>query len=110
MSGAAVSVGPLSDVAPGAVRAVRVAGVAIAVVHTADGQVFAVDDRCTHGTVALSEGEVEGCCLECSLHGSRFDLRTGEPVNLPATRPVRVHAVEVRDGDVYVTVNQGDGQ
>ena len=59
--------------------------------------------------VALSEGEVEGCTLECWLHGSRFDLRTGKPTGLPATEPVATFPVEVRtepDGTsaVYVDV------
>ena len=52
--------------------------------------------------VALSEGEVDGCTIECWLHGSRFDLRTGKPTGLPATEPVATFPVEVRDGDIYV--------
>ena len=55
--------------------------------------------------IALSEGEVDGCTLECWLHGSRFDLRTGEPTGLPATEPVPVYPVEIRDGDVYVSLD-----
>ena len=72
-----------------------------------DGEeVFAVENVCSHAEVALSEGEVErtdgGCQIECWLHGSMFDLRTGKPTNLPATEPVATFAVDVRDGDVYV--------
>ena len=72
-----------------------------------DGEeVFAVEDVCSHAEVALSEGEVAsndgGCQIECWLHGSMFDLRTGKPTNLPATEPVATFAVDVRDGDVYV--------
>jgi 3-phenylpropionate/trans-cinnamate dioxygenase ferredoxin subunit len=52
--------------------------------------------------VALSEGEVDDCTLECWLHGSRFDLRTGKPTGLPATEPVATFPVEVRDDGVYV--------
>ena len=68
---------------------------------------FAVEDICSHAAVALSEGEVEGCTIECWLHGSRFDLRTGKPTGLPATEPVSTFPVEVRanpDGtsDIYV--------
>ena len=48
-------------------------------VRTADGDVHAVDDTCSHANVSLSEGELDGCTLECWLHGSRFDLRTGTP-------------------------------
>ena len=65
-------------------------------------EVFAVQDLCTHAAVALSEGEVEDCTVECWLHGSRFDLRTGKPTGLPATEPVATFPVEVRGDDVYV--------
>ncbi len=67
-------------------------------------EVFALQDLCSHASVALSEGEVEDCTVECWLHGSRFDLRTGKPTGLPATEPVATFPVDVRDGDVYVDV------
>ena len=66
--------------------------------------VYALQDQCSHAAVALSEGEVEDCQIECWLHGSRFDLRTGKPTGLPATEPVATFPVEVRDQDVYVDV------
>jgi 3-phenylpropionate/trans-cinnamate dioxygenase ferredoxin subunit len=75
----------------------------IAVVHTDNGEVYAIRDVCSHAEVPLSEGEIEGCTLECWLHGSRFDLRTGAPTGLPATEPVPVYPVEIRDDDdIYV--------
>ncbi len=68
-----------------------------------DGEeIFAVEDQCSHAAVALSEGDVENCTVECWLHGSRFDLRTGKPIGLPATEPVATFPVELRGGDVYV--------
>ena len=66
------------------------------------GEFFAVQDLCSHAAVALSEGEVADCQIECWLHGSRFDLRTGKPTGLPATEPVAVFPIEVRDGEIYV--------
>ena len=63
---------------------------------------FALQDLCSHAEVPLSEGEVADCTVECWLHGSRFDLRTGKPTGLPATEPVATFPVEVRDGDIYV--------
>ncbi|MBT8227359.1 MAG: non-heme iron oxygenase ferredoxin subunit [Dactylosporangium sp.] len=95
----------VTELPRGTVRAVDVDGVAVALVRTAEGDLHAVSDQCSHARVPLSEGEVDGCALECWLHGSRFDLRTGQPHNLPATTPVRVYPVEVREGNVYVTVN-----
>jgi 3-phenylpropionate/trans-cinnamate dioxygenase ferredoxin subunit len=65
-------------------------------------EVFALDNECSHASVALSEGEVADCQIECWLHGSMFDLRTGKPTNLPATEPVATFPVDVRGTDVYV--------
>jgi 3-phenylpropionate/trans-cinnamate dioxygenase ferredoxin subunit len=97
-------VGAADDVAKGAAISVEVAGTGIAVVRADDDNFYAVRDECSHAAVALSEGEVDGCTLECWLHGSRFDLRTGKPTGLPATEPVSTFPVEVRGTDVYVDV------
>ncbi len=70
------------------------------------GEVFAIYDVCSHQDVPLSEGEVEDCTVECWLHGSRFDLRSGKPTGLPATRPVPVYPVKIDGDDVLVAVNQ----
>ena len=102
-------VGRTTDVAKGSAISAEVDGVDIAVVHADDGNFYAVRDECSHAAVALSEGEVDGCTLECWLHGSRFDLRTGEPTGLPATKPVATFAVEIRDGDLYVSTTPSNG-
>ena len=93
-----VEVCKLGDVEPEGALGVKVDDQPVAVVRTEDGEVFALEDVCSHGQVALSEGEVDGCTLECWLHGSRFDLRDGRPLCPPATDPVPVFAVRV-DGD-----------
>jgi 3-phenylpropionate/trans-cinnamate dioxygenase ferredoxin subunit len=98
-----------AEVSKGSVVAIEVGNVPLAVVHCDDGSFHAVYDECSHAQIALSEGEVDGCTLECWLHGSRFDLRTGEPSGLPATEPVPVYPVEVRDGDLYVTLEPRNG-
>jgi 3-phenylpropionate/trans-cinnamate dioxygenase ferredoxin subunit len=102
-------VGSADDVAKGTSISVEIDGVAIAVVHGDDGNYYAVRDECSHASVALSEGEVDGCTLECWLHGSRFDLRTGEPTGLPAVEPVAIYPVEVRGGDIYVSNTPSNG-
>ena len=66
------------------------------------GEVFALSDVCSHADVALSEGDVEDGKIECWLHGSLFDRRTGEPSGLPATRPVPTYPVTVEGDDVLV--------
>jgi len=88
---------------------VDIDGTAIAVAHAEDDNFYAVYDECSHASVALSEGEVYDRTIECWLHGSCFDLRTGEPTALPATEPVPVYPVEVRDGDVYVSLTPSNG-
>jgi 3-phenylpropionate/trans-cinnamate dioxygenase ferredoxin subunit len=94
----------LADLAEGSVVAVDVDGEPVAVVRSG-GEVFAISDICSHADVPLSDGEVADCEIECWLHGSRFDLRTGKPSGPPATVAVPVYPVQVRDGDVLVDVS-----
>jgi len=104
-----VRVCPAAEIAKGSVVAVQVGELPIALVHCDDDTYHAVYDECSHAQIALSEGEVDGCTLECWLHGSRFDLRTGKPSGLPAMEPVPVYPVEIRDGDLYVTLEPANG-
>jgi 3-phenylpropionate/trans-cinnamate dioxygenase ferredoxin subunit len=90
----------LTDVPDGGAVAVEVDGVELALVRDGD-VVYAVADECSHAAIPLSEGEVEGNEIECWLHGSRFDLRTGKPVNLPATEPVQTFPTTI-DGDTVL--------
>ena len=106
---ATVRVAAATEIAKGTAISVEVDGTPIAVVHTDDDEFHAVHDECSHAAIPLSEGEVDGCTLECWLHGSRFDLRTGEPTGLPATEPVAVYPVEIRDGDIYVDLDPSNG-
>ncbi|MBS4753931.1 non-heme iron oxygenase ferredoxin subunit [Nocardioides sp. zg-ZUI104] len=103
----------LSEIDTDEARAVTVGGVelALAKVEPADGgaEVFALQDLCSHAAVPLSEGDVVDGTVECWLHGSCFDLRTGKPANFPATEPVATFPVELRPDpsgaiDVYVDV------
>ena len=71
-----------------------------------NGDIHAVYDICSHAEVALSEGDIEGGTVECWLHGSRFDLKTGQPTGLPATRPVPVYKTNIDNGDVYVALEK----
>ena len=86
----------------GAVR-VEVAGKPICLARTL-GEVLAVSDICSHADVSLSEGDVEDGTVECWLHGSRFDLRSGKPTGLPATKPVATYPVTIEGDDVLVDV------
>ncbi|MBD0322879.1 MAG: bifunctional 3-phenylpropionate/cinnamic acid dioxygenase ferredoxin subunit [Aldersonia sp.] len=77
----------------------------VAIFHTEDGQVYAIDDTCTHQDASLSDGWLEGCEVECPLHASRFDLRTGKVDAPPAKRPVRTHQVMISDGIIHVALS-----
>lgn len=93
-----LTLGTVSEVPLGTVRRYDVDGLAIVVAHTDQG-IFALEDRCSHADVALSEGELEGCLLECWLHGSAFDVRTGEPQSLPAITPVKTYSITADTSD-----------
>ena len=84
---------------------VLIDGVPVAIVRS-DGEYYAIHDVCSHANVALSEGEIEGQTIECWLHGSRFDMRTGEPTGLPAITPVDVYPVTIEGDDVYVDTSR----
>jgi 3-phenylpropionate/trans-cinnamate dioxygenase ferredoxin component len=95
----------LSDLEPGAAARFEVGDRILAVVRLGD-EVYALGDRCSHADVSLSEGEVDPDTghLECWKHGSSFDVRTGEPDSLPATKPVPTYEVVVDGDDVKVVV------
>ncbi len=91
----------LSELAEDSAMRVELAGKAVCLARSG-GEVFAISDICSHADVALSEGDVEDGKIECWLHGSLFDLRTGQPTGLPATRPVPTYPVTVEGDDVLV--------
>jgi 3-phenylpropionate/trans-cinnamate dioxygenase ferredoxin subunit len=107
MSPAAVRVAALDELAYGESTRVDIDGRTLAVVRLGE-QVYVIGDRCSHADVSLSEGEVDAdaCTIECPKHGSEFDLRTGEPLSLPAVRPVPRYQVTVVDGDVLVELSE----
>ncbi len=100
-----VRVCSLAELAEDTPRRVDLDGVPVSLVRT-EGEVFAINDICSHANVSLSEGEVEDCRIECWLHGSSFDLRTGKPSGLPAIKPVPVYPVKIEGDDVLVSVTQ----
>jgi 3-phenylpropionate/trans-cinnamate dioxygenase ferredoxin component len=89
-----------AELPPGEATTVQ-ADVAIAVFNV-DGEFLAIDDTCTHQDASLADGWLDGCAVECPLHASCFDLRTGLVSGPPAKVPVRTHRVTVEDGVVHV--------
>lgn len=90
----------VTDLPPG--ESVRIQADVPIAVFNADGDLYAIDDTCSHQDASLSDGWLEGCFVECPLHAALFDLRTGMPSCLPAKKPVRTHMVLVHDGYIYV--------
>ena len=93
----------LTDLSDDQPLRVELDDVDVAVIRT-EGEVFAIHDECSHASIPLSEGDVDSCHVECWLHGSRFDLRTGKPDVLPATESVPVYPVRIDGDDVLVDV------
>lgn len=100
-----IRVCPLAELPAGEVLRLDMSP-AISIFHSEDGELFAVDDTCTHQKASLADGWLEGCEVQCPMHSAVFNLRTGEPEGPPATEPLRTHQVSVIDGDIYLTVSR----
>jgi 3-phenylpropionate/trans-cinnamate dioxygenase ferredoxin subunit len=94
------------EVEPGTAKRVEVDGEEIAIVNLR-GEFYAISDVCSHEYASLSEGWVdeEDETIECPLHGSRFNVKTGEVLSLPAVYPIKTYELKVEDGDIYVKVD-----
>lgn len=100
-----IQVAKVDDVPPGSATVVDVKGVEIALINSG-GNFHAIGNECTHAGASLGEGDlIEDNQLECPLHGSVFDITTGEPVVGPADEPVPVYPVSVEDGVVKIAVD-----
>jgi 3-phenylpropionate/trans-cinnamate dioxygenase ferredoxin subunit len=93
----------LADVPEDGALGVEVQGTPVAIIRV-DGEIFALRDVCSHEEVPLSEGDIYDHTVECWLHGSCFDLRTGKPTGPPATKPVPTYPVKTDGDDVYVSL------
>jgi 3-phenylpropionate/trans-cinnamate dioxygenase ferredoxin subunit len=92
----------LADLPAGEMRLIDADGRKVGVFHCADGELYAIEDRCSHDDGPLAEGEFDpaACTVECPRHGSLFDITTGKPRTLPAYRPVDTFEVLVDDDEV----------
>ena len=96
----------IDELAEGAMRLIDADGRKIGVFRCADGELMAIEDRCSHDDGPLAEGEFDpaSCTVECPRHGSLFDLRTGRPKTLPAYRPVETFDVRLEDDEVKLSI------
>jgi 3-phenylpropionate/trans-cinnamate dioxygenase ferredoxin subunit len=100
-----IDICPLDELPPGAMRVVEWEDLEIAVVNC-KGELFAIEDRCSHDNGPLAEGELheDDCTIECPRHGSLFELRTGKPITLPAYVPIETYPVSVEDDIIKLEV------
>ena len=96
----------LADLPDQGTLGVELQGVPIVLVKTG-GEVFALSEFCTHEDVSLVDGEIYDHTVECWLHGSCFDVRSGTPTGPPATRPLATYQVSIDGDDVYVALPSG---
>ena len=94
-------VGKIDDVPLGTAKVYEVGDRAVAVCNVG-GQLYAIDDVCTHDEGSLDQGELEGFEIECPRHGARFDVRTGEVKALPAVLPIDTFGVRVEGDDIEI--------
>jgi 3-phenylpropionate/trans-cinnamate dioxygenase ferredoxin subunit len=76
----------------------------ICLAHAEDGNLYAINDICTHEEFSLSDGELWGLDVECPQHGSRFNLVTGKVTGLPAVIPAKTYPVTIEGNDVFIEV------
>jgi len=99
-----VKVADLDDCAPGTLTPAEANGEHI-VLANVEGDIYAVEDECSHQEYPLSDGELDGTTLECIYHGACFDVTDGSATQLPAIKGVKSYDVEVRDSEIYVSVD-----
>ena len=102
---AEIEVCPVEELPPGTMKLVRT-GLLDVGVYNCDGDLVAIEDRCSHDDGPLAEGEFDAstCTVECPRHGSLFDLTTGRPKTLPAYAPVRTFPVSIEDDTITLEV------
>jgi 3-phenylpropionate/trans-cinnamate dioxygenase ferredoxin component len=98
-----VKVGETGDWAPepGQVKVIMPRGERIAVCNV-DGELYAIDDVCTHDGGSLDQGELLGDQIECPRHGALFDVRTGKALTLPAIHPIKTYPLKVEGNDILI--------
>lgn len=100
---ASLSVAKLSEIAPGTTRRVTVGGEQVLLCNVA-GEIYAIEDVCTHDGGALDQGGLDGCTIMCPRHGAFFDVRSGAALTLPAILPVGTFPVRIAGDDIFIDV------
>ncbi|PKK83155.1 MAG: biphenyl 2,3-dioxygenase [candidate division Zixibacteria bacterium HGW-Zixibacteria-1] len=105
MTGQFVKVCRVEDILAGATRVVEIEGRTILLAKL-NGEVFALQNMCTHDGGLLGDADIIDGQIECPRHGARFDIKTGEATQMPAVAELDTYEVKIEDGDVYVAVDK----
>ena len=101
MSPSFIAVARQDELSPGKMMRVEISGRRYLIAQVED-EYFAVDDNCSHEDSSLYLGCLQGDMIRCSLHGSRFSLRTGQPVEEPADEAIGTYALKLQDGQIWI--------
>jgi nitrite reductase/ring-hydroxylating ferredoxin subunit len=96
-----VKVADTKDIEPSQMKAVEVGDENICVINV-EGKYYAIGNVCMHQGGPLADGSLEGYEVECPLHGAKFDIRTGEVTNPPASTPESAYEVKVEDNNILI--------
>jgi 3-phenylpropionate/trans-cinnamate dioxygenase ferredoxin subunit len=93
----------VDEIRPGRMKRVEINGLRLLLANV-DGRYYAAQDSCTHEEASLSRGVLQGELVKCPLHGSRFNVRTGEALEEPAEENLKTYPVRIEGGDVLIGV------
>ena len=99
------SIGGTNEIEPGTARSFDIGGERIAVCNVS-GTFYAINDVCTHDGGPLDQGVLEGSTITCPRHGAKFDVTTGEAVQMPAVIPVKTYSIEIEDDTIYLITDE----
>lgn len=104
-----IKVAELDQVPPGCAISVELpSGHKIALANS-DGEIYAIDDRCTHKDFPMSNGSVHGgATIECAWHGARYDMQTGKAIRLPAIKAIKTYEVRIDGNDILIAADEDD--
>jgi nitrite reductase/ring-hydroxylating ferredoxin subunit len=105
MAEAFIEVAKAGELRPGTMKRIDIRGRRILLVNV-DGRYCAVDDTCSHEEASLSTGVLKGALVRCPLHGSRFNVCTGEALEEPAEENLRSYAVRQEGERILVDLGE----
>tara|TARA_B100000949_G_C14037234_1_gene347971 strand:- start:266 stop:574 length:309 start_codon:yes stop_codon:yes gene_type:complete len=98
-----VGVAKVEEILPGQVRSFEIEDLQVSICNV-DGELYAIEDVCTHDESSFAQGELDGCEIECPRHGARFDVTTGNVTALPAVLPLETFPVRINQGNVEIDI------